>query len=513
MQVWVQHSGFIARYLHLSSWSVRVGQAVVAGQNLGVMGKTGNVSGVHLHLEIAPGGGAQVDPVPFLRARISAAASGEWPARARYGEAHVRAVQEKANRLGATLDVDGKDGPSTQAWVRAFQGAHGLTADGVAGPLTVTAIDVALLAAGGKLDVDGNFGPASIAALQRALGVRVDSQMGPITVSALQAALGVTVDGSAGPATVRALQTMLGVAVDGRWGPDTTRALQAWLNAGKAITKPAQPSGPKIGRNATSRPTADIQRLVGVNPDGDYGADTTVKVIAWQAANGLDADGVWGPASDAKGFPSTPLPEAPKPATRTATYPASKAGYTSPLTSDRAAGDVIRRLIVHHCAATSDQLSYFLTKNERGSAPTWYVRSDGSVIETIAPAKKPSSTSSANSGSVAIETQNTSGAPAWGISEASHEAIASIAAWLSRQTSLDGVPVEFVLDRAHLIGHNEAGVNATACPGPSMDLDRIVKRAREIAAPPVTQPEPVQVDRSILQGWFDKLKQLLGGGS
>lgn len=513
LQVWVQHDGVLARYLHLSSWSIHVGQRVVAGQNVGVMGKTGNVSGVHLHLEVAPGGGAQVDPVPFLRARISAAPSGEWAARALYGEAHVRSVQAKANRLGAKLDVDGKDGPATQAWVRAFQSSRGLTADGVAGPLTVTAIDVALLGAGGKLDVDGNFGPASIAALQRALGVKVDSELGPITITALQRALGVGVDGLLGPATTRALQSLLGVAADGEWGPSTTRALQSWLNAGKAITKPDAPELPKVGRNATTRPTAEIQRLVGATPDGDFGADTTAKVIAWQKANGLDADGVWGLASDAKGFPSTPLPEAPKPTTRTATYPGAAQGYSSPLTSNRVAGDIMRKLIVHHCAATSDQLSYFLAKNDRSSAPTWYVRTDGTVLETIAPEKKPSATGAANTGSVAIETQNTSGAPTWGISDASHESIARIAAWLSQQTKIGGVPVEFVLDRAHLIGHNEAGVNATACPGPSMDLDRIVKRAREIAAAttPSPTPETVAVERSWLQGVLDKIKQLLGG--
>jgi len=44
-----------------------------------------------------------------------------------------------------------------------------------------------------------------------------------------------------------------------------------------------------------------------------------------------------------------------------------------------------------------------------------------------------------------------------------------------------------------------------------MDLDRIVKRAREILAPAEPNPTTVPVDRSVLQGWFDKLKELLGG--
>src|SRR5690606_31750058 len=100
----------------------------------------------------------------------------------------------------------------------------------------------------------------------------------------------------------------------------------------------------------------------------------------------------------------------------------------------------------------------------------------------IDPVKRPSSTGAANDYSVAVETQNTSRAPDWGISEASHESIAQIAAWLSKQSRFGPYTVDIKLDRTHVIGHNEAGVNPTACPGPSMRLDWIVERAKEIAA-------------------------------
>jgi peptidoglycan hydrolase-like protein with peptidoglycan-binding domain len=40
--------------------------------------------------------------------------------------------------------VDGKDGPHTRAAVKAFQSAHGLTADGMAGAATAAALDAAL---------------------------------------------------------------------------------------------------------------------------------------------------------------------------------------------------------------------------------------------------------------------------------------------------------------------------------------------------------------------------------
>lgn len=88
-----------------------------------------------------------------------------------------------------------------------------------------------------KLAVDGEFGPLTTRALQRALnahgaGLSVDGQFGPLTKRALQRYLGVTADGAVGSATVRALQRRVGAAADGAWGPQTTRALQRALNAG-----------------------------------------------------------------------------------------------------------------------------------------------------------------------------------------------------------------------------------------------------------------------------------------
>ena len=49
-------------YCHQSSVSVATGEQVEAGQEIGAVGSTGNVTGSHLHLEIRPFGGAPVDP-------------------------------------------------------------------------------------------------------------------------------------------------------------------------------------------------------------------------------------------------------------------------------------------------------------------------------------------------------------------------------------------------------------------------------------------------------------------
>ncbi|WP_437113074.1 M23 family metallopeptidase [Streptomyces syringium] len=55
-------------YCHLSSMVVTSGQ-VSAGDVIGRVGATGNVTGPHLHLETRPGGGSPVDPLSWLRGR------------------------------------------------------------------------------------------------------------------------------------------------------------------------------------------------------------------------------------------------------------------------------------------------------------------------------------------------------------------------------------------------------------------------------------------------------------
>ncbi|MFF9813237.1 peptidoglycan DD-metalloendopeptidase family protein [Streptomyces sp. NPDC014006] len=64
------NDGYYAQYAHLSQLSVSAGQTVTAGQQLGLSGATGNVTGPHLHFEIrtTPDYGSDVDPVAYLRA-------------------------------------------------------------------------------------------------------------------------------------------------------------------------------------------------------------------------------------------------------------------------------------------------------------------------------------------------------------------------------------------------------------------------------------------------------------
>lgn len=122
-------------------------------------------------------------------------------------------MQQLLNEQGfATGDGAGTFGAGTVGAVKAYQTARGLTADGVVGAQTWTA----LLSAGTTPTLQqGSSGP-DVKRLQRSL----------------TAALGTTVDadGTFGATTetaVRAYQTARGPAVDGIAGSSTWTALQA----------------------------------------------------------------------------------------------------------------------------------------------------------------------------------------------------------------------------------------------------------------------------------------------
>ncbi|WP_223624897.1 peptidoglycan recognition family protein [Microbacterium sp. EST19A] len=145
---------------------------------------------------------------------------------------------------------------------------------------------------------------------------------------------------------------------------------------------------------------------------------------------------------------------------------------------------VIDRFIIHHTGTTNDQLDFLSRCNKRSSAPTFYLRHDGSVIELIRPGAKPSSTGADwNWRSVAVETLAATGAPEYAVTAEQLEELSQMIAWLATfdGKSLDGVPVSFTIDREHVITHQETW-SGTECPGPYLQarLDDIVARARDI---------------------------------
>lgn len=60
------NNGIRTLYAHLSSIDIKVGQTVAKGRKIGVMGTTGNSTGIHLHFEVTENGNLK-DPMNFLR--------------------------------------------------------------------------------------------------------------------------------------------------------------------------------------------------------------------------------------------------------------------------------------------------------------------------------------------------------------------------------------------------------------------------------------------------------------
>ncbi|MDH6245609.1 M23 family metallopeptidase [Mycobacterium sp. OTB74] len=66
----VRHSdGTVTLYGHVNTWTVSVGQRVMAGDQIATVGNRGNSTGPHCHFEVLLGGTHRIDPVPWLAER------------------------------------------------------------------------------------------------------------------------------------------------------------------------------------------------------------------------------------------------------------------------------------------------------------------------------------------------------------------------------------------------------------------------------------------------------------
>lgn len=116
--------------------------------------------------------------------------------------------------------------------------AHGLDVDGVPGPATISALQAALGTpvdgiVSGQYKGNQKYVPASDG-LPNWEWLYVGSGPSPMVME-LQRRVGAEVDGIIGPRTISRFQERLGVEADGYWGEATTRALQEKLNRGEGI--------------------------------------------------------------------------------------------------------------------------------------------------------------------------------------------------------------------------------------------------------------------------------------
>ena len=238
--------------LHLHSRSVKEGDTVQAGQQIGTMGGRGpdgpNQYAQHVHYQLRNPAGGIIDPVSFWNGRQVSPGGNTPPA------IDTRSLQEKLSALGYTgpqgqaLQADGIAGAQTNHALRAFQKDHGLSVDGIVGPATLGA-----LASQKSLPQPGNAGPA-VQSLQEQL-----NQLG-ITDARGRA---LATDGKFGANTEHALEAFQkanGLKADGVVGVQTRQALDSALE--------------KHQQQAAASPAAALQdmplfqKLKGCMPDG-----------------------------------------------------------------------------------------------------------------------------------------------------------------------------------------------------------------------------------------------------
>lgn len=138
---------------------------------------------------------------------------------------------------------------------------------------------------------------------------------------------------------------------------------------------------------------------------------------------------------------------------------------------------------IHWTGTMVDQADWFSYCNSRSSCPTMYMRRDGSQEEFVRPgAKAATAGPDWNWRLFAVETLAGEGddftEEQW---EAHAQNIALLASYDGKY--LDGVPVDFQIDRDHIMGHRELdGQEGTECPGDTQIayLDTLIERAQAI---------------------------------
>lgn len=181
---------------------------------------------------------------------------------------------------------------------------------------------------------------------------------------------------------------------------------------------------------------------------------------------------------------------------------------TGPTEYDSRYGTKIDTLQIHHATMTSiSGLISLMAPGGRQVSANGAMGNDGGLYEVV-PASERAFTSATeyDRRSLTVECCNTTVDANWGISDATHRRLGKLAAQMFQKGLLGGI------NRSYIIGHNEVpGTYATACPGPSMNLDLVVQYAREFLNPPRKGAPPMSTLFDVLDDSQDR-DFLLGDG-
>ena len=303
------------------------GTRVTAGQHIAWVGDSGNAENVapQLHYELHDPSGTIVNP---YRALVAAGGNdvGTGDRDPLVGGARVlalgvvgydvRVLQQILTNLGYSVGtIDGRFGASTEAAVKAFQSAFGITPDGRVGRTTKTALaGLSFSDPTGDILSVGSTGPR-VVELQDLLKEKgydagpSDGVFGPSTLAAViafQKAERLWVDGLVGSATLRALGAAPAVSDPGDDASDP----------GDGSSDDSSEDGSDDASDDTTNDVVETLRLGSRGPaveelqallaskgyrpgpsDGVFGTKTRTAVIAFQNDEGLTSDGLVGPAT------------------------------------------------------------------------------------------------------------------------------------------------------------------------------------------------------------------------
>jgi len=206
-------------------------------------------------------------------------------------------VKQVQQALG--IQADGWFGAQTEEAVKKYQTAQGLPVDGIVGPRTWAKLFPSDKEEPASEEKSGRWG-------RRWITRGSDGEQ----VKQVQQALGIQADGRFGSQTeeaVKKYQTAQNLPVDGIVGPRTWAKL--FPSADKQPSAPEEkketsvssgPEKPWLRRGATGEAVKEVQRAVGVHPDGVFGPLTERAVKDFQSTHGLPVYGIVGPRTWAK---------------------------------------------------------------------------------------------------------------------------------------------------------------------------------------------------------------------